>query len=48
MQTISLVFCQGKCFHLSFVIGYEDVFNKLFGGFQCKSMIETIGQMEIN
>jgi len=28
-----LVFCQCKFFHLSYMIRFKDVFNKLFGGF---------------
>jgi len=27
------------------MIKYEDVFNKLFGGFQCRPMVGIMGQM---
>ncbi len=41
-----IVFWQGKCFHLNYMIRYEDVFNKVFGDFQCRLVVGTKGQMK--
>jgi hypothetical protein len=40
-----LVFCQGKLFPFELHDKVEVAFNKLCGGFQCRPMVGTIGQM---